>query len=171
MNAKTQAKYDARARIIKAMAHPTRLFIVDELARSGPRCVCELTEMVGVDMSTVSRHLAMLKKAGIIEDQKRGAQVYYSLRVQVRDGLLRVRGVGDEVQRQGPAEAAGVVGVEAGVVFLADGLGDFANWRWLLAEPRRGARVAEIKKMAPAAKGILPKKDVTCAGTTTRRWR
>ena len=82
MDAKTQAKYEARAKIIKAMAHPTRLFIVDELGRSGERCVCELTEMIGVDMSTVSRHLAMLKNAGIIEDEKRGQQVYYSLRVQ-----------------------------------------------------------------------------------------
>ena len=82
MDTKTQAKYEARAKIIKAMAHPTRLFIVDELGRSGERCVCELTEMIGVDMSTVSRHLAMLKNAGIIEDEKRGQQVYYSLRVQ-----------------------------------------------------------------------------------------
>jgi DNA-binding transcriptional ArsR family regulator len=81
VDSKTQSKYEARAKIIKAMAHPTRLFIVDELARSGERCVWELTEMVGVDMSTVSRHLAMLKNAGIIEDDKRGAQVYYSLRV------------------------------------------------------------------------------------------
>ena len=81
MDAKIQAKYEARAKIIKAMAHPTRLFIVDELARSDERCVCELTEMIGVDMSTVSRHLAMLKNAGIIADEKRGAQVYYSLRV------------------------------------------------------------------------------------------
>jgi DNA-binding transcriptional ArsR family regulator len=81
MNAKTQAKYEARAKIIKAMAHPTRLFIVDELARTDERCVCELTESIGVDMSTVSRHLAILKNAGIIEDRKQGAQVYYSLRV------------------------------------------------------------------------------------------
>ncbi len=81
MDARTQARYEARARIIKAMAHPTRLFIVDELAKSGERCVCELTEMVGVDMSTVSRHLAMLKGAGIVEDDKRGQQVYYRLRV------------------------------------------------------------------------------------------
>ena len=81
MDARTQTKYEARAKIIKAMAHPTRLFIVDELARHGERCVCELTEMVGVDMSTVSRHLALLKNAGIVEDQKRGAQVYYDLRV------------------------------------------------------------------------------------------
>lgn len=81
MDARTQDKYEARARIIKAMAHPARLFIVDELSRCDERCVCELTEMIGVDMSTVSRHLAMLKNAGIVEDDKRGAQVYYSLRV------------------------------------------------------------------------------------------
>ena len=80
MDAKAQSKYEARAKIIKAMAHPTRLFIVDELSRSDERCVCELTEMIGVDMSTVSRHLAMLKNVGIIEDEKRGSQVYYSLR-------------------------------------------------------------------------------------------
>ena len=81
MDAKTQANYEARAKVIKAMAHPTRLFIVDELARSGERCVCDLTEMIGADISTVSRHLAVLKNSGIIEDKKRGAQVYYSLRV------------------------------------------------------------------------------------------
>jgi DNA-binding transcriptional ArsR family regulator len=81
MVAKNLAKYEARAKIIKAMAHPTRLFLVDELSRNGERCVCELTEMVGVDMSTVSRHLAILKGVGIVEDERRGAQVYYRLRV------------------------------------------------------------------------------------------
>jgi ArsR family transcriptional regulator len=81
MSTKTQARYDARAKIIKAMAHPTRLFVVDELSRYGERCVCELTEMIGVDISTVSRHLAMLRNTGIIEDEKRGAQVYYRIRI------------------------------------------------------------------------------------------
>jgi len=81
MDAKNLAKYEVRARIIKAMAHPTRLFLVDELARNGERCVRELTEMVGVDMSTVSRHLAILKGVGIVEDERRGAQVYYRLRL------------------------------------------------------------------------------------------
>lgn len=80
MKPKTQANYEARATILKALAHPTRLFIVDELARSGERCVCELTEMVGSDMSTVSRHLALLRNAGIIEDDKRGTTVYYRVR-------------------------------------------------------------------------------------------
>ncbi len=80
MDAKTQARYEARARIVKALAHPTRLFIVDELAK-GERCVCELTEMIGADTSTVSKHLTVLKSAGIVQDQKRGLMVYYTLRV------------------------------------------------------------------------------------------
>ena len=79
MDARTQARYEARARIVKAMAHPTRLFIVDELSR-GERCVAELTEMVGADMSTVSKHLATLRGVGIVADEKRGSQVYYSLK-------------------------------------------------------------------------------------------
>jgi len=80
MDKKTQAHYEARAKIIKAMAHPTRLFIVDVLSRD-EKCVQELTELVGADMSTVSRHLGVLKGAGIVSDQKRGAQVYYTLRM------------------------------------------------------------------------------------------
>ena len=81
MNAQTQARYVARARIIKALAHPTRLFIVDELAKSSKRCVCELTEMVGADMSTVSKHLSVLKGVGLVQDEKRGSQVYYRLSI------------------------------------------------------------------------------------------
>ena len=82
MDAKTQAKYEARAKIIKALAHPARLLVVDELSRGGERCVCELTEMIGSDMSTVSRHLALLKGAGIVEDERRGQMVFYRLRMQ-----------------------------------------------------------------------------------------
>jgi len=79
MSPKEKARYQARARIIKAMAHPTRLFIVEELSR-GKRCVYELTDMIEADVSTVSKHLAILKNAGVVRDEKQGAQVYYSLR-------------------------------------------------------------------------------------------
>ena len=80
MDRKTQARFEARAVIIKAMAHPTRLFIVDELSRR-ERCVCELTEMIGADVSTVSKHLSVLKNAGIVDDEKRGSQVFYALKM------------------------------------------------------------------------------------------
>ena len=73
-------RFQARAAILKALAHPTRLFIVDELSR-GERCVCELTEMVGADVSTVSKHLTILKNVGVVDDEKRGSKVFYTLRV------------------------------------------------------------------------------------------
>jgi ArsR family transcriptional regulator len=80
MTATAQADYKAKAQIIKALAHPTRLFIVDELSR-GERCVNDLTDMIGVEMPTVSRHLSQLKSVGLLEDEKRGPQVFYRLRV------------------------------------------------------------------------------------------
>ncbi len=80
MDKKTKARYEAKAKIFKAMAHPTRLFIVDELSQE-EKCVCELTEMIGSDVSTVSKHLSILKGAGIVKDEKRGTQVYYNLKI------------------------------------------------------------------------------------------
>lgn len=80
MDAKNRARYEARARVIKAMAHPTRLFLVDELSRKS-RCVCELTDLVGADTSTVSKHLSILRAAGIVSDEKRGLQVWYTLKM------------------------------------------------------------------------------------------
>ncbi|MBD3307784.1 metalloregulator ArsR/SmtB family transcription factor [candidate division KSB3 bacterium] len=79
MDTQTKAKFELRARILKALAHPTRLFIIDELSRQ-ERCVCELTEMIEADTSTVSKHLTVLKNAGIVRDEKRGTMVYYQLR-------------------------------------------------------------------------------------------
>ena len=80
MDNKILAKYEARAEIIKAMGHPTRLFIVDQLSQK-EHSVNELTEMVGDDVSTVSKHLAVLRNAGIVRDERRGAQVFYTLKV------------------------------------------------------------------------------------------
>ena len=80
MNKSDQILYEQRARLIKAMAHPTRLFIIDELSH-GPRCVCQLTKSIGADTSTVSKHLSVLKSAGIVSDSKDGLKVFYSLKV------------------------------------------------------------------------------------------
>ena len=75
----TKANFEARAKILKALAHPSRLFIVYQLARE-EKNVGELASLVGADISTVSRHLSAMKAVGIIEDDKRGAQVYYRLK-------------------------------------------------------------------------------------------
>lgn len=78
VESRLKARFEARAKIIKALAHPTRLFIVEEL--SNRKCsVGELTEMIGADASTVSKHLSVLKNGGLVKDEKVGASVYYHL--------------------------------------------------------------------------------------------
>lgn len=79
MNTFNTKLYEARAGIIKSLAHPSRLFIVDML-NSQPRTVGELTEMIGSDISTVSKHLSVLKNAGLVDDEKKGTTVFYSLK-------------------------------------------------------------------------------------------
>lgn len=78
MDIRRKKRLQSRANILKALAHPSRLLIVEELAK-GERCVCELQKMIGSDISTVSKHLAVLKKAGLVHDDKRGLQVFYRL--------------------------------------------------------------------------------------------
>jgi len=80
MDKKTKVKMEARVRIIKALAHPTRLYIADQVC-CRERTVGQLTEMIGVDMSTISRHLSILKHAGIVKVRKEGLQVYCSLAI------------------------------------------------------------------------------------------
>jgi len=80
MSPKDKMKYDAKAHVFKALAHPTRLWMAEQLA-DGERCVCEFADAVDADFSTISKHLAILKQAGIVEDDKRGKKVYYRLKV------------------------------------------------------------------------------------------
>lgn len=71
-----QAK--ARAEILKALAHPVRMLIVDRLQK-GEQCVCELNRLAKINQSNMSRHLAVLKKAGIVSDRRLGMNVFYRL--------------------------------------------------------------------------------------------
>lgn len=94
---------ETRAGVLKALAHPTRIFLVDVIERDGSRSVQELSEMVGADMSTVSRHLSILKQAGILVDRKSGTTVHYSLAcgcigdfMTGLEGLLRARRMRDQ---------------------------------------------------------------------------
>jgi ArsR family transcriptional regulator len=72
--------YEERANILKALAHPTRLIILDELLKE-EKCVCELQKVIDKDMSTVSKHLLVMKNAGIVESKKVKNSVYYSLKI------------------------------------------------------------------------------------------
>jgi DNA-binding transcriptional ArsR family regulator len=67
-----------QARVLKALAHESRLMIVDRL-NHGECTVGELTRLVGSDASTVSKHLALLRAHGIVEDRREGNLVYYRL--------------------------------------------------------------------------------------------
>ncbi len=67
-----------QARVLKALANESRLMIVDRLSR-GECSVGELTEMIGSDPSTVSKHLAVLRSHGIVLDRRDGNVVYYKL--------------------------------------------------------------------------------------------
>ncbi len=78
MEQKLHPRFEARAAILKAMGHPTRLFILEELHKQ-ERCVNDLTNMIGSDVSTVSKHLSVLKNAGLVLDEKRGTSIFYRL--------------------------------------------------------------------------------------------
>ena len=71
------AKRDLTA-ALKALAHPGRLAAVRALAR-GERCVCELQEVMGSDLSTVSRHLRLLTDAGLVATRREGKWIYCRL--------------------------------------------------------------------------------------------
>ncbi|MFA5879430.1 MAG: metalloregulator ArsR/SmtB family transcription factor [Candidatus Margulisiibacteriota bacterium] len=75
-----KAKYEARANIIKAMAHPSRMMIIDALATE-KKSAGDLVKLVGADASTVSKHLSVLKNARLVQDEKQGLVVYYSLTI------------------------------------------------------------------------------------------
>jgi DNA-binding transcriptional ArsR family regulator len=66
------------AEVFKALGHPARVTVVRELAE-GEKCVCDLVEAAGLGWSTVSRHLSVLREAGVVADEKRGLQVFYRL--------------------------------------------------------------------------------------------
>lgn len=80
MNDQEKILYEAKAAVLKALAHPTRLWMAEQLA-GGEKCVCEFVEAMNFDFSTISKHLAVLKQAGIVEVDKRGKQVFYRLKV------------------------------------------------------------------------------------------
>lgn len=82
------AATESRILTIKALAHPSRLLIIESL-HHGERCVCDLRDLTGSDLSTVSKHLAILRKAGLVASEKRGLNVFYRLRCDCLVPFLR----------------------------------------------------------------------------------
>ena len=71
--------YQLHAHLCKALAHPTRLLIIDEL-RDGARSVSELVERIGLRQSNLSQHLGILRDQRLVVARREGQTVYYSLR-------------------------------------------------------------------------------------------
>ncbi|MEM0216870.1 MAG: metalloregulator ArsR/SmtB family transcription factor [Candidatus Bathyarchaeia archaeon] len=67
-----------KAKIFKALSDPVRLEILEYL-RSGEKCVCEIVPHVGFSQPVVSRHLAILKKCGLVKDRQKGNRRLYSV--------------------------------------------------------------------------------------------
>ena len=80
------------ARLLKALADPTRLRLVSMVAahEDGEACVCDLTEPLGLTQPTISHHLKILVEAGIFTRDKRGVWAYYALVPSALDALAAV---------------------------------------------------------------------------------
>lgn len=76
---KKQLLFQKQAEIVKAMAHPLRIAILDFL-KDGQQCVCDIAEYAGSERSNVSRHLSVMVNAGILQHRKEGLKVIYNLR-------------------------------------------------------------------------------------------
>ena len=76
------------AEVFKALAHPTRLQILDVLLEEGEACVCHMEARLGRRQATISQHLAKLRKAGLVEDRRDGLNVFYALSISGFEALL-----------------------------------------------------------------------------------
>ncbi len=67
------------AAVFKALSDDSRLRIINLLFYSGELCVCDIEEVMGFTQTKVSRHLAYLRKAGLVDDRKQGLWMLYSI--------------------------------------------------------------------------------------------
>jgi len=73
------AMYMIADTVFTALAHPLRLRALLLLHEEGELCVCELTHALGVSQPMISRHLAQLRRDGLVSDRRQGLWVYYRL--------------------------------------------------------------------------------------------
>lgn len=83
------AEAQSLAGALKIVADPARLRLLSLIANrpGGESCVCDLTEPLGLSQPTVSHHLKVLHKAGLLDREKRGTWVYYRLVPERLDAL------------------------------------------------------------------------------------
>jgi len=89
-----------QAEVCKSMADPNRLMMIHEL-KEGPKSVTELAGKLGLKQSNTSQHLAVLRKAGVVNPQRQGSTIYYSLttpKIAAACDMVR-QVIGEELQR------------------------------------------------------------------------
>ncbi len=90
--------YKAQAQLFKALMHPTRLAILEEL-RNGEQCVCHMEAVFGLRQAYISQQLMVLRDAGLVIDRRDGWNIYYQVSkpeiYQVIDAMKSLTGVTD----------------------------------------------------------------------------
>ncbi|MGD8553854.1 MAG: metalloregulator ArsR/SmtB family transcription factor [Anaerolineales bacterium] len=81
--------YSLTARILKALAHPTRLQIIEILQEESEACVCHMEARLNQRQAYISQHLAKLREVGLVEDRREGLNVFYALAISGVDALLK----------------------------------------------------------------------------------
>jgi len=81
---------DPDARLLQALADPTRLAIVRQLSAESATCACDLTVCIDLAQPTVSHHLRVLREAGVVRSERRGTWIYYSLAPEAIERLRRI---------------------------------------------------------------------------------
>ena len=73
---------------LRALAHPARLEIVSNVAARGPLCVCHLNEDLAYTQPTISKHLSVLRRAGLLDSRRDGRWVYYTVNEAALDAAM-----------------------------------------------------------------------------------
>ena len=96
-----QMVYEGQATVLKAMGQPTRLQILD-LLKEGERCVCEIFPAIHQEQANVSKHLSILKQAGILDSRKDGLRIIYRIKNREVLDLLKIvsQMLKDQMQEQ-----------------------------------------------------------------------
>ena len=110
---------DPDVRLLAALADPTRLAIVRQLAADVETCACDFTDCCDVGQATVSHHLRVLREAGIVTSERRGQWIFYRLAPDVTQRLGSIAAtlipgglisVADLIARRGPAISGAAAG-------------------------------------------------------------
>lgn len=93
------------AQILKALAHPARIRILETLLDEEEACVCHLEQRLGLRQAYLSQQLAKLRDVGLVHDRRDGLNIYYAITTEGLDSLIKdARQLGTKLASQGGIE-------------------------------------------------------------------